>query len=576
MMAPTSKLTVGMGTAAGALAAVLAVSCGDDFTDCTASRTCPDSVGGAGGEAGADGTAGTMSSAAGSSGKAAVGGSDAGGSGGRAEQTEAGRGGDGPAPSDGGEAGQAGEAGTGGQVEPPAACERDSDCRDDNACDGIETCEAGRCAEGTPFTCTSDEPEQCDAVCETVEGVATCRYTGRDADRDGYRSAACTLSPGDDCNDADDAIHPGAAEMCDGVDSDCDQLADPRETEVEVSGEVDVIVAANESSPKLGAFNIAGYGETTTTTTAGTPFAIGWIEASETCRSWQTHSVSYEGARTRVASGDCDTLLVDTIDVTMRPSLVTMTTRLANPSTAATFLTVLTDASGERAVNQFTSLLRPPIYQTLSFKESEYQIVRMRGTVTETTVRRLGFNRDFELTTDTELDPAAEHLSIDGQHGAAVWTLRTSPTLDQVFGNLGGGTSLLSNATTSASHPLMAWSENHGNGIAWRYADGTMTFKHYEESCAVNVGHGFPGELAATSAGFVLISLSDDRAEVVASLVQPNCQLGPRTVLARAEGDTLSDPKVAVTGQDVRAVWKRTRGVGVTLESRQFSWKECE
>ena len=40
-----------------------------------------------------------------------------------------------------------------------------------------------------------------------------------DADGDGYLAAACG---GQDCDDGDAAIHPGATEMCDGVDNDCD------------------------------------------------------------------------------------------------------------------------------------------------------------------------------------------------------------------------------------------------------------------------------------------------------------------------------------------------------------------
>ncbi len=104
-----------------------------------------------------------------------------------------------------------------------AACE---DCDDDNA------------------DANDDAPETCDGVDNDCDGltdsddpdtVGTSVFYG-DSDGDGYGGTqyeieACEAAPGyvatdDDCDDLDAASHPGASEVCDGADNDCDSDVD--------------------------------------------------------------------------------------------------------------------------------------------------------------------------------------------------------------------------------------------------------------------------------------------------------------------------------------------------------------
>ena len=84
--------------------------------------------------------------------------------------------------------------------------------------------------------------EKCDGIdndCDGVtdpEGSVGCTNVWTDADGDGYGSGAphCVCNPaaglvtkGGDCDDANPAIHPGATEVCNGIDDDCDGSTDP-------------------------------------------------------------------------------------------------------------------------------------------------------------------------------------------------------------------------------------------------------------------------------------------------------------------------------------------------------------
>lgn len=130
----------------------------------------------------------------------------------------------------GGSGGQAGGAvgggagATSGGSGGATACTTDADCDDGNRCNGLETCAAGRCVAGTvDSACTGMDAVNCECA---VQG-AGCAILGRDADHDGYRSTACAAdTAATDCNDACAACHPGATEVCDGFDNDCNGSAD--------------------------------------------------------------------------------------------------------------------------------------------------------------------------------------------------------------------------------------------------------------------------------------------------------------------------------------------------------------
>ncbi|MEI8258469.1 MAG: MopE-related protein, partial [Deltaproteobacteria bacterium] len=105
-------------------------------------------------------------------------------------------------------------------VEPE--CQTDEDCSDGVYCDGVESCHEGRCVPGAPVVCT-DGVECTDDSCNESARACVHAPASHDADGDGYNGprpghrAGDTGACGDDCNDANASIHPGATEFCNGI-----------------------------------------------------------------------------------------------------------------------------------------------------------------------------------------------------------------------------------------------------------------------------------------------------------------------------------------------------------------------
>jgi hypothetical protein len=85
-------------------------------------------------------------------------------------------------------------------------------------------CGTAYCYTASPGRCF--DPAPTDPVCAPpvcLEEQRACIFPPKDSDRDGYVDAACG---GDDCNDENGAVHAGLADLCDGVDNNCNGAVD--------------------------------------------------------------------------------------------------------------------------------------------------------------------------------------------------------------------------------------------------------------------------------------------------------------------------------------------------------------
>jgi alpha-tubulin suppressor-like RCC1 family protein len=120
--------------------------------------------------------------------------------------------------SDGSHSGDASD-GSSADVAVPGCPDRDGDGHADAACGG-DDCDDG---DGTRYPGAAE-------VCDDDDEDCDDSTYGRDADGDGFEDAFCCNGRGNcgtDCDDMLSTVNPGAAETCNGgIDDDCDRLSD--------------------------------------------------------------------------------------------------------------------------------------------------------------------------------------------------------------------------------------------------------------------------------------------------------------------------------------------------------------
>ncbi len=144
-------------------------------------------------------------------------------------------------------------------------CLSDLDCGLPDACAPVH-CISNACVASPPVVCDDGDPCTTDS-CLPESGA--CDFVPRtsDADGDGHRAPLPGFAPGapgscgDDCNDSSAAAYPGAKEVCDGLDNDCNGIVDDGATYVP-SNAPPLLLSAGATQANVGgiAFSTSTFG----------------------------------------------------------------------------------------------------------------------------------------------------------------------------------------------------------------------------------------------------------------------------------------------------------------------------
>ncbi len=147
---------------------------------------------------------------------------------------------------------------------PAGACIFDEDCVTESPC-LVAACEAGKCQTPKEISCDDGDPCTKDR-CDEAKGACVFEPLAKDLDGDGVKGPAPGQSwkdpdaCGHDCDDTSAKAFPGNAEVCDGVDNDCNGIVDDDAKFVPAPGEAPVLVS-DPALKQAGAGGIAFAGK---------------------------------------------------------------------------------------------------------------------------------------------------------------------------------------------------------------------------------------------------------------------------------------------------------------------------